>query len=370
MKIILSLICTLMLNTAFAKTVARVIDVSGNAFLFTEKNKTQSLKYGSRIIDLGEVMVEDGGTLSVVNAEGHIIHINGGSLVKFFDGVAELKNGYVWVNAKSEGSTGKMNTTNSVVNYSQGQFIYSFDNVSGKTQLMVLTGDTKLSNSLEPNLKVNVTSGHFSLVDQAYNNGLPRSPTKVGLDSYKSLKGVFANFKALQNSKIDEMMGMPKRAARKIASVDDQFSSSSTYTSKVASKKGKLITIKTFGSNNRIPASASPMDYYKDIKSTEAQKRKKQKTGKTAKITYIGFPVKVNKPKTTQVKIKTKVKKSNVQRLPASVQKSKLINELQGPSEFEKSLMQKTIENKRHSDEVNNLIDDLKTYQQDYKKNY
>jgi hypothetical protein len=369
MKFLLGIICVLLVNVSYARTVARVIDIQGNAFLFSSEHKAKELKYGSKVPDLSEVMVEDGSTLSLVNTDGHIIHVNGGSLVKFFKGITELKNGYVWVNVKNSSTPGSFNTTNSIVNYNQGQFIYSFDNVSGKTQLLVLTGDVKLSNSLEAGLKVNVASGHFTLVEKNYNNGLPRAPTKIGLESYKNLKGVFVNFKNLENSKIDEMLWNKKpKTNRSIASVSDQFSQNKTVKTK---RKGKLITIKTYGQNTRIPASVSPMDYYKDLKKDESLKRKPVKTGKKATIQYFGFDQKV---KSNRLPLRTakliKIKTKQVKRLPASVPKMNLIKELKGPSEFEKSLMQKSMENKRHSDEVNNLIDDLGTYKQDFKKNY
>jgi hypothetical protein len=366
MKFLLGLIFVLLVNVSYARTVARVIDIQGNAFLFSSEHKAKELKYGSRVSDLSEVMVEDGSTLSLVNTEGHIIHVNGGSLVKFFKGITELKNGYVWISVKNANSPGSLNTTNSIVNYSEGQFIYSFDNMSGKTQLLVLTGDVKFSNSLEAGLKVNVPSGHFTLVEQNYNNGLPRAPTKIGLESYKNLKGVFANFKNLQDSKIDEMFWNKKeKTKRSIASVSDQFSSK---------KKGKLIKIRTFGEDGRIPASASPMEYYNDFKKVEAHKRKPVKTGKRAQIHYYGFNTKTVTSTKVNIPIKQgrvlRIKTNKIRRLPASVPKSNLINELKGPSEFEKSLMQKSTENKRHTKEVNDLIDDLGTYKQDFKKNY
>lgn len=359
MKLLIGLFSILFIGNIHAKTIARVLDIQGNAFLFSSEEKAKELSYGEKITDLSEVMVEDGSTLSLVNTQGHVIHVNGGSLVKFYNGITELKNGYVWVNVKNSTSRGQLNTTNSIANYSSGQFIYSFDNQTGKTQLLVLTGDVSLSNALEPSLKVDVAAGNFTLVEQKYNNGLPRSPTKIGLSSYKSLKNVFANFKNLDESYIDEMIGEKKTKSRAIASVDDQFSSKKIK--KVSNKRGKLIVIKTYGTNSRLPASASPMEYYSDIKKAQLKAKQPVKTGKSASVRYYGF----------EPKISSKINTKELKRVPASVgSKSRLINELSAPSEFERSLMEKSSQNKRHSDEVNNLIDDLKSYSQDFKKNY
>lgn len=363
MKILFLLLLSIMSSSVFSKTVARVINISGNAFLFSSEVKAMQLSYGSKVEDLSEVMVEDGSTLSLVNDLGHIIHVNGGSLVKFYKGITELKNGYVWVKVRNNSNKGSLNTTNSIVRYNQGQFIYSFDNLTGKTQLLVLSGDVELSNVVESQLKVKVASGHFSLIDQSYNNGLPRAPTKIGLDSYKSLKGVFANFKNLENSKFDKMLGIKNKTNRKIASVNDQFSSTSinTSTSDNNIKPGKLITIKTYGKPFRLPASSSPMEYYKSLTKV---KKTRLKQIKKAKIHYFGF----NGARTV-----SKAKKYKKLREPASIKpsgKSQLLKELNSPGEFEKSLMKKAMENKRHSEEVNNLIDDLNSYKKDYQKNY
>ena len=112
MKYLILLNCLLFSMSSYSKIVARVIHVSGSAFSFYEK-KADGLKYGSKIKDLSEVMVEDGAALSVVNPNGDVFHINGGSLVKFYEGIVELKKGHIWVKSKSK-KRGLFNTPNSV----------------------------------------------------------------------------------------------------------------------------------------------------------------------------------------------------------------------------------------------------------------
>ncbi len=356
-----------------AQIVARVIEVNGNAFAFSG-NKAKSLQYGSKIWDLSEVMVEDGSTLSLVAPEGYVIYVNGGSLLKFFKGNVELKNGYIWVENNSTDVIGSVSTSNSIANFSQGQFIYSFDNNSGKTQLLVLTGNVKFANALEPNLKINVPAGNFSLIDKSYEAGLPRGATKVGLTSYKKIKGVFANFDKLQEKNMDEMFEGKKTSARSIASVNDQFSGgSSVVTSSSKSRhQGKLVRVKTYESG-RVPASVSAMDYYTEMKNEQAKLRKPLKTGKQATIHYYGvdFPKIVieQKPKKA-AKMTRPEHKMTGQRKPASVSgTNNLIKDLK-KTEFEKSLDTESQKIKRHSNEVNSLIDELNSYRQDYQKNY
>ena len=359
----MTFLLTLSSVSVFASPVARVIEVSGNAFVFTEGSSVQTLKYGDKIKDLSEVMVEDDSKLSVVTDRGHLIYFTGGSLVKFANSVTELKNGQIWVKAEGDLSQGLVYTGNSIVNYTEGEFIYSFNNTSGKSQLLVLTGEAKFSNKIEPSLKINVASGHFSFVEQEFEKSLPRTPLKVGLDSYKKFTTLFAGFKTMENSNLEGMWGSkPESQKRSIASVEDQFTRTVKVPvpSKVIPKKraktpGKITIIRS--PRSRVPASASPAEYYKSF----TQKNKKKvvkKSTKAAPIKYYGF--------------KKAPSKSAVKRIPASVKKPKIVREIAAPKQnaFENSFNQNIEQNPRHSSEVNSLIDELKSYKQDYKKQY
>jgi hypothetical protein len=364
MKFSLALTLILFSSVIQAKIVARVLDIKGNAFSFVDKKATE-LKYGSKLVDLSEIMVEDGSTLSLVNQKGHIFHINGGSLVKLFDGIMELKNGHVWIQSNNS-QKGLFNTPNSVGEFSEGELIYSFDNISGKTQLLVLTGDVKFSNAIEPSLYTKISSGFFSLIDPKYENGLPRGATKVGLKSYKNMKNIFADFDKLQETKFEETLwGEKPSSARSIASVVPKATHQKS--------RGKLIRITTYETSSRLPASVngSPLDYYKNLVKKDAWKYKPIKNNNTAPIRYFGtqtslhIEVKINKK--TAKTYSNSIKKSV--RAPASIQKVNLINDLK-KSSFETSLDSESTKIKRHSNEVNHLIDELKSYKQNFKKDY
>lgn len=362
MKVLVTFLLAFVTAGAYASPVARVIEVSGNAFVFTEGASVRSLKYGDKISDLSEVMVEDESKLSLVTDRGHLIYFTGGSLVKFANSVTELKNGKIWVKAEGDLSQGLVYTGNSIVNYTEGEFIYSFDNSSGKSQLLVLTGKTQFSNKVEPNLKIGVASGHFSFVEQKFEKSLPRTPTKVGLDSYKKFTGLFAGYKTMEKSEHDRMWGVKEDTAKRaIASVDDQFS----RMVKVPSKKSPVVkTAKTPGKitiirspQARKPASASPAEYYKAFKKSN-KKPVAKKVEKKATVKYFGF----NKP----------VAKKPTKRIPASVKKPAIVSKVSAPKQntFEKSFEEKADANPRHRSEVNSLIDELRSYKQDYKKQY
>jgi hypothetical protein len=385
MKIIVLLICLVFTNFASAKTVARVIEVKGNAFTFSPENPSMSLRYGSKIADLSEVMVEDGSAVSLINNDGHIYHVSGGTLLKFYKGFVDVKSGQVWIVAKDVSAPGAVHSSNSIAKYNAGQFIYSFDNQAGKTQLLVLSGDVSFSNALEPDVAVDVPAGYFSFVEQSFERGLPRAPTKVGLKSYKKFKTLFVNFDSLKDTSIEKSLwGKPvSKNMRSIASVNDQFNMSGSN-----GKRGKIIKITTYKSTGRVPASVSPMKYYSNIKKKEATRRRPASTSQSVKIKYFGFkwnkkskPVQdfvpskkrdTSKPiiKTTKAAKKINNPLSKVSRKAASVSSQKIIRELSGTSVFEKTLLENANSQKRHSEEVNSLIDDLKSYKQDYSKEY
>ena len=364
MKVHLAFMLIFFSSVTQAKIVARVLDIKGNAFSFIEKQASE-LKYGSKLVDLSEVMVEDGSTLSLVNQKGHIFHISGGSLVKLFDGIVELKNGHVWIQSNSS-QKGLFNTPNSVGEYAEGELIYSFDNISGKTQLLVLTGDVKFSNAIEPTLYTKVSSGFFSLIDSKYENGLPRGATKVGLKSYKHMKNIFARFDKLQGTKFEETLwGEKPASSRSIASVIPEATQKRS--------RGKLIQITTYQKSSRLPASVNegPLSYYKKLVKKDAWKYKPLKNNKTAPVRYFGTKSSLHKEvKTIKKTAKTNLdSKKEAVRAPASIQKVNLINDLK-KSSFESSLDSESGKIQRHSNEVNHLIDELKSYKQNFKKDY
>lgn len=359
MKNLLVLMLLVFCVETYASTVARVLEIDGKAFSFINGKNPKVLKYGDQIEDLSDIMVEDSSHLSLVNTEGDVLHITGGTLLKVFKRNFELKNGQVWTVARRSGS---ITTTNSVVEYREGQFVTSFDNISGKTQVMVITGDVKLANSLEPRLMTTVSAGQFSIVDPEYEKNLPRTPTRVGKQSFQTLRAKFANFETLDNPDLNKVIpgAEPTQAVagRSLASVVEGFTKKPTAPS---TKRGKVIRIYT--TTDRKPASAHT--YYMGLKKKKTSSS--YRTQETAKIRYFG------KQYRQKLTIKTNALPQAPKRIPASVPQtndaSDLVRDLK-KSSFEKSLENKTPEIKRHSNEVNQLIDSLKTYKKDYQKNY
>lgn len=341
----------------YAKDVAMITQLKGNAFVFGS-GYSKALKFGSKLQDQVEIMVEDGAVVSVEDYYGHTYHLTGGSHIKFFSNIVELKSGKIWVNSKNHMDKYIVQTANGIANFHKGQFVISYDNYKFKTQLMVMQGEIDFHNVLQPELNVVVASGQFSLVDKKYNQGLPRTPTKVGKESYTQVKLAFHGIDALEKVEFDTTLGEQKmrKPARSIASVVTEDLTTSTQA------RGKIIFIPKRKPVHRNPASVGgPMEYYQDFLKT-AKKPKKVVKKKTPVYIFgeLDKPVKITKAPKVVVPASS--------RRPASVDAFQVVEEIN--SAFEKSLNKALQQNKRHSDEVNSLIDDLESYDQNYQKNY
>ena len=166
MKTLILAFLVIISSSTYARTVARVLGIEGNAFSFYSKGKTSELKYGSKIEEMSVIMVEDDSSLSLKDEYGRVFHLAGGSQVKLFNKMLEVEKGYIWVSSTLSDTIGTINSANSITKYTQGQFIYSFDNSKGKAQVLVLSGQVQFSNIVEPNIIVDVPAGHFSFVDE------------------------------------------------------------------------------------------------------------------------------------------------------------------------------------------------------------
>lgn len=364
---LLFLIFLINVNFAFAKTLARVGEFKGNSFVFWGNKKSAVLKYGDKIPDLSEIMVEDNSYLTLMNYEGHTYHLAGGSHVKFYNNMMEVKNGKVWINSENSTDQFIVQSVNASASYQKGQFIFSFSNVDGKSQVLVLDGEVLFNNVLEPQLVENVSAGFFSLIDKDINNGIPRSATRIGLHSYTNMKLSFEGIEQIENSNFENMLKEFKfessTQTRSIASIEN------TNTKKgmlyfYDSQKKKLITEK----NKRVPSSQefSAVNYFEQIKSKQRSDKNKMQTKEAKVRVFGGLDLKNNQaPKSSELDFTVKIESA---RTPASIETSDIVKDLN--TSFEKSLNDKIQIDKRHPEEVNQLINDLKSYDNNFKKNY
>lgn len=382
------LLALLLSFSSFAKTIGRVTEVKGSAFLMKKDGSTVSLKVGDEVNDFSEILTDDTSRLSYVDYFEHVVHLGGGSQVTIMNKLIELKNGKVWVQSSNDLNGFSIQTSNAVSSYADGEFIVTYDSVKLSTQLMVISGEVKFANILEDHLAYEVTSGNFTFIDQNYEKGFPRSPTLIGYDSYNSLVSMFNGVKptngslksVLAKDKLNKEIGSSVK--RNIASVKPEKDLSwNDVNTKGA--RGKTIILRNM-KQLRLPASAeaSSFNYYQKVsKKIAAEKAKRVFKGDTVKVRVFG-PVdapqvssfKGEKVRVFSVKkITPDVKKT---RLPSSIKKEEPIKikktniKIRKDNEFQKSLMKEYVKQKRHDNEVNDLIDELKSFSNRYKKNY
>jgi hypothetical protein len=299
----------------WAKPVAQVTEVTGSVFVVSPEGKTSTLRVNQHIDDKSEIMVSSGGSITLNDYYDATYHLIAGSHLKFFDQSVQLKKGKAWVQSTTSRHPLALTTANGHVAYSKSEFIATFDQMTNRSQVLVVNGEVEFSNVLDRNMNYTVGAGTFSLIEPEIEHGIPRAPTKVGL---QSLNVALAEFKQLPETITDY------KPSRGIASVEE-----------APVKKGKIIFI----TSNRSPASVET-----------------QKTKKVSKSDFQPVPIKfygVN----------------NSQRNPASVvpmwnptaTKTGHVATQEDP-QFADSLKKHESEQPKYSKELQNLIDDLKSY--------
>lgn len=318
--------------TVWAKPVAQVIEVSGTVFMVSPEGKTSAVKMNQHIDDKSEVLVEEGASVTLNDYYDATYHLTGGSHLKFFNKSVQLKKGKSWIQSQNSRHPLALTTANGHVDFWKGEFITTFDQTTSKTQVLVVNGEVEVSNILDKNQKYTVMAGSFTMVDPEVENGIPRSPTKVG---FASLNSALSEFKKLPPKM------MANTPARGIASVEEV---------KAPVKKGEIIFMKS----NRIPAS---------VKTGAAHSYYKKMVSKTPKLT----PVVIKIYGTTMSHPTNSVIK-DVPRTPASIQTfhpilpQKVAPTLKNDPEFTESLKTQQAQQPKYSKELESLIQDLKSY--------
>jgi hypothetical protein len=330
-KLSSSFLVLLISCSVWAKPVAHVIELSGVAFVVTADGKTRPLKINDHIEDQSEVMVEENANLTLNDYYNATYHLIGGSHLKIFNKSVQLKKGKSWVQSMSARETLALTTANGHVDFSKGEFITTFDQSTSRSQFLVVNGEVEVSNVLDKDRKLAVGAGTFTVVDPEWENGLPRSPTKVGS---ASLNSAISEFKKLPE-KIKEAI-LPARA---VASTEVEASPHS--------KPGEIIFIST----SRKPASVDPSlakKYLKKMKPKSSKVRIVPVRVFGVEWTPKAVPVMPRRPASTTPE--------SVPKVPSTTANNK------GDMEFIESFKRHAEEQPKYSKELQNLIDDLKSY--------
>lgn len=194
MNKILLLVATLSFNLMAAEPgvaqFGRIVDLKGEGFI-SYKGKTREIKKGDTIEVGADIVIEHHGQVTFTDNADHRFHLGNSSSASVSSTKVELRSGDLWFQSLNKNDDYKVQTANATVSYQGGEAILSYDTVKGKTQLMVINSMMKLSNLRAPELNLSVAEGHFSFIDNAYDEGAPRDPTPVGQKTYGELVALF-----------------------------------------------------------------------------------------------------------------------------------------------------------------------------------
>ena len=325
------LLLTLISFSALAKPVAQVVEVKGQVFVMTPSGQTKSLKANDHLEEKSEVIVGEHGSITLNDYYDATYHLIEGAHLKFFNKSVQLKKGKTWIQSLNARHPLVLTTANGHVDFLKGEFITTFDQSTSKTQVLVVSGEVEVSNVMEKNIKYTVSSGTFTMIDPESESGLPRSPTKVGLSS---LNSSLAEFTALPES-----YKVAAPATRSIASVAE------------TAIKGEIVFMSNGKLKERVPASAagSAHKYFK--KKVKVSKQ----TATMVPVRFYGL---------TQIKV-VKIsprKPASVKPLKTPDMPQKIGADLNIDSEFSDSLRSSKASQPNHPKDLENLIQDLKSY--------
>lgn len=214
----------------------RVVDLKGEGFI-SYNGKTRAIKKGD-IIEVGaEIVIEHQGQVTFTDNADHRFHLGNSSSASVSGNSIELRSGDLWFQSLNKNDYYKVQTANATISYQAGEAIVSYDTVKSKTQLMVINSMMSLANLRAPELNLNVAEGHFSFIDNAYDEGAPRDPTSVGSKTYKALVSLFNGVSPMDKHSEAIFKDHPKaEATRAVASVIEHGNGHTEAKNEVAAK--------------------------------------------------------------------------------------------------------------------------------------
>lgn len=381
-----------------------ISDLNGRAF-YSYEGTTKTLKVGQHIPVGADIFTEEGSQLQFNDYYNHKFILSGSGHVTVTKKTMNLKSGYLWVQTLTDDKNEYLiQTANSEVSYTDGEGIVSFDPFSGKTQILVLKGEYYFKNLLYKENYVSVRDGRFSFISNDVNDGLPRSPTPIGYSSFKRVTGLFRGINTLEDQA--EKQKMVTKKSPEAAPVVRQV-----YTDIPKQDQGFEKVLEQ--SRGRVPSSEASnvkevekVDTEKLLNSylSELAKKKPASAKKPASVKKSANPsnryykgYKRNKVKVNIFGASVAPKKSK-SRMPASAPNHKnyttiygkkavtkkynrapaslgnmlptVIDKSKHHNSFENNLMKEYKHQKRHSDEMNTLIDKLQSVDMDFQKDY
>ena len=169
----------------------RIIELKGSGFI-SHGGKTKEIRKGDVIQLNSEIVIEHSGQVTFTDNADHRFYLGNSSSAYVKNNSVTLRDGDMWFQSLNKDDTFKIQTANAGIDYQGGEAIITYDSLKGRTQLMVINGLMKLSNLRNSELNLSVAEGHFSFVENSYEDGMPRDPTPVGAKTYAQLVSLFS----------------------------------------------------------------------------------------------------------------------------------------------------------------------------------
>ena len=285
-----------------------VNSLKGSVFR-TLKGETKFLRPGDHIENFSEILTEEGGRIEFSDYLDNSYSLAGSGHIEFRNKILILKRGYLWIKSKQNKREFVIQTANAFAAYKRGEAVISFDEQERKTQLLVVKGKLRFGSLAEEIMSVDIQEGYFSFIKKDFNNERPRIPTPVGVKSLQNVTSLFENFIPIPTNNRNNLLR------------EQHLSVSQKKIVKAHQRRG--------------PASIEDETTRININIFGRQQQKK----------FV-------KP---------------LSRAPASLGKP-LMNPKTDP--FESALTKQYKRQMQHTNEVNSLIDALKSYKSDYSKSY
>lgn len=220
-----------------ATSFGRIVDIKGDGFISYE-GKTKEIRKGDVLENGAEIIIEHRGQISFTDNADHKFHLGNSSSASVKSNIVELRSGDLWFQSLNKNDASKIQTVNAAINYQGGEGIVTYDSAKGKTQLMVINGIMKFSNSHTPDLNLSVSEGLFSFVENTYDEGAPRDPTPVGEKTYVELVALFKGVSPMDKNSAEIFKDHHANgtALRSVASVKEVTKGGREQTSEVDAK--------------------------------------------------------------------------------------------------------------------------------------
>lgn len=349
-----------------------VKDVVG-IVLVTGDGRTIEAKEGMRLFDHNEIMVTVGSQVSFMDRYDHIFHLQGPGHVMTHNQIVEVRRGHLWFQSlrKSRDSFALTSASAQLV-YSGGEGIFSFDEVTGRTQFLALNDHFYFGSRLNEHYAERVGPGEFSFLDPEEELGRPRVPRPIGQSSFNRMTGLFQGVTPMtRHLSFPEMVSdesapvvatSPAPATRLPASLEVEAPQPSASGQIRHLRAGREIRREL---NELYFQSSNPARSISSVPEKPTAQRAHSVGAQEVPVHVFGAaPSRPSPAPKREVKWVKPKSQAPSNRTPASVPTAR------GNDPFEQALEGKYRQQTRHPSEVNALIQQLRSVERDFQESY